>query len=707
MRMAASCSPHLRPGARPSPPCPAQHLACPPLPPLHTPRGACLVAHATPAGGPDGPAGVPPAAAVDPTGSAGAPGPRRQGKGGAAKGGRGSGFGAGGRGAGGPRARGAAPSEISAAAQAEANALFTDPGPGPLATPRVGSVQVANLEGGRGRGLVASRALAAGELVLAVRPLALAWDDSVGAGAEGADAGGDAAAGGQALADAKFLELQRQLLARRYTTREAAWMQTLVGLPSPEGEGEGAQGAAARPQAPELSAGAAADGEPSLPLPDRLRDPDALADCVQANALEPDGGAEDEDAVWARLAAAAGAEAEAEVAESGSDTSAGALGPSGPRLGPVGLWPEAAMLNHSCSPNTVAYVIGDTLFVRASRKVSRGSELTVSYLPVGGGAEGNAAAAAAAAAGEDGEEGAGAGEGAWEATLLSPLEARRAALEDARGFVCRCGRCQAEEALDPKLRALMADISSATAALREDLENAMSLADADGSDGDDEDEAEEAGAAQSAPQRRGGAAGGAKGRRQAATDEDPEDEGEGEEDGEPGSWRQAVSSVISRAGLYLELMDAAMAKLRLTPAQQETAQSAVVPLYTVLWSAMGAKGEIEPRLAEVVAALVGGVAPGSADHLFWTVVARETAEILAAEEEALEGGAMVRGGGGFRRREDDRVLIADKACSAAFAARYGPISRQVYRSLLAARRDREEFEEEEGEEGEAVEALQA
>ncbi len=29
--------------------------------------------------------------------------------------------------------------------------------------------------------------------------------------------------------------------------------------------------------------------------------------------------------------------------------------------GHVGLWPAAAMLNHSCSPNAVAYAIGDRL----------------------------------------------------------------------------------------------------------------------------------------------------------------------------------------------------------------------------------------------------------------------------------------------------------------------------------------------------------
>ncbi len=100
----------------------------------------------------------------------------------------------------------------------------------------------------------------------------------------------------------------------------------------------------------------------------------------------------------------------------------------------------------------------DTLFVRAARKTGAGSELTVSYLPVGGG--GDAAAAEAdggdAGGGEaaDGDGGGGpaaaaaaAPEAYSSATLLSALDDRRAALEEARGFTCRCSRCRAEEKL--------------------------------------------------------------------------------------------------------------------------------------------------------------------------------------------------------------------------------------------------------------------
>ncbi|GLI60231.1 hypothetical protein VaNZ11_002319, partial [Volvox africanus] len=198
----------------------------------------------------------------------------------------------------------------------------------------------------------------------------------------------------------------------------------------------------------------------------------------------------------------------------------------------------------------------------------------------------------------------------------------------------------------------------------------------------------------------GGAAGNRRQQQRRQQDDDVEEEGgqgeEEEEEEDGGRWRQMVgSSVADRAGLYLELMDAAMVKLKLTPAQQVTVQSAVAPLYTVLWAALGARGELEPRLAEVMAALVGEVTPGSADHLWWAVVARETAEMIVAEEEALEDAtAVVRGsggGGGFSSRpQDDRVTIADKACYKAFSIRYGPLSRDVYRRLLVARRQRED-----------------
>ncbi len=56
-------------------------------------------------------------------------------------------------------------------------------------------------------------------------------------------------------------------------------------------------------------------------------------------------------------------------------------------------------------------------------------------------------------------------------------------------------------------------------------------------------------------------------------------------------------------------------------------QAGTAPLLTLLWAALGARGELEPRLAELMAALLRDVAPGSADELFWALAARDTAEV--------------------------------------------------------------------------------
>ncbi|EFJ49703.1 hypothetical protein VOLCADRAFT_89688 [Volvox carteri f. nagariensis] len=51
-----------------------------------------------------------------------------------------------------------------------------------------------------------------------------------------------------------------------------------------------------------------------------------------------------------------------------------------PPVSCVGLWPEVALLNHSCCPNTALLVVGGVAYARAGRAVMEGEELTVSYL---------------------------------------------------------------------------------------------------------------------------------------------------------------------------------------------------------------------------------------------------------------------------------------------------------------------------------------
>jgi SET domain-containing protein len=45
----------------------------------------------------------------------------------------------------------------------------------------------------------------------------------------------------------------------------------------------------------------------------------------------------------------------------------------------------ARFINHSCRPNCYTHIIGDTIWIRASRTISRGEELTYDYATDGPG----------------------------------------------------------------------------------------------------------------------------------------------------------------------------------------------------------------------------------------------------------------------------------------------------------------------------------
>eukprot|EP00026_Physarum_polycephalum_P007780 Phypoly_transcript_07846.p1 GENE.Phypoly_transcript_07846~~Phypoly_transcript_07846.p1 ORF type:complete len:479 (+),score=56.38 Phypoly_transcript_07846:141-1577(+) len=49
----------------------------------------------------------------------------------------------------------------------------------------------------------------------------------------------------------------------------------------------------------------------------------------------------------------------------------------------VGLYPLAALINHSCSPNSVAVFEGPRVYIRAIQNIKAGEEITVSYIEVG------------------------------------------------------------------------------------------------------------------------------------------------------------------------------------------------------------------------------------------------------------------------------------------------------------------------------------
>ncbi|XP_049816759.1 SET domain-containing protein SmydA-8-like isoform X1 [Schistocerca nitens] len=85
-----------------------------------------------------------------------------------------------------------------------------------------------------------------------------------------------------------------------------------------------------------------------------------------------------------------------------------------------GLYPLAAMMNHACSPNTThGYDAQHAMVVRAAVDVAPGQELTTSYAP-----------------------------------LMWGTAARRAHLLDTKGFLCRCDRCRDPQEFGSLLSAL-------------------------------------------------------------------------------------------------------------------------------------------------------------------------------------------------------------------------------------------------------------
>ncbi|KAF8059148.1 hypothetical protein HT031_005320 [Scenedesmus sp. PABB004] len=80
--------------------------------------------------------------------------------------------------------------------------------------------------------------------------------------------------------------------------------------------------------------------------------------------------------------------------------------------GHLGVWPAAAMANHSCAPNAHAMLLGDRLVVRAAEALAAGEQVFLSYLGP---------------------------------QLFAPAGVRRAELAAQWGFECGCARCKAED----------------------------------------------------------------------------------------------------------------------------------------------------------------------------------------------------------------------------------------------------------------------
>ncbi|GLI63619.1 hypothetical protein VaNZ11_006634, partial [Volvox africanus] len=94
------------------------------------------------------------------------------------------------------------------------------------------------------------------------------------------------------------------------------------------------------------------------------------------------------------------------------DTASWSNPPSGEeQVGHLGIFPSFSMLNHSCLPNAVNFVVGGRMLVVAARSIQKGSEVLINYL-------GRAS--------------------------LRPLEERQAQLAEGYYFSCDCPRCRAE-----------------------------------------------------------------------------------------------------------------------------------------------------------------------------------------------------------------------------------------------------------------------
>lgn len=117
-------------------------------------------------------------------------------------------------------------------------------------------------------------------------------------------------------------------------------------------------------------------------------------------------------------------------------------GEEGERNASTGLWIWAAYINHSCIANAKKEFIGDLMVVRATRTITAGDEIFLSY------------------------------------DESSDYDARQTALMTTWGFECNCALCAAEKADDPAVRKKRRELASEADAFveREHRANAKRLA---------------------------------------------------------------------------------------------------------------------------------------------------------------------------------------------------------------------------------------
>jgi len=177
---------------------------------------------------------------------------------------------------------------------------------------------------------------------------------------------------------------------------------------------------------------------------------------------------------------------------------------------------------------------------------------------------------------------------------------------------------------------------------------------------------------------------------------------------------EALQGIKMQLAAFVEVVDAAFTKSGVSERTQIWLQAGLMQLYESLFIVAAAQGERDLRLSEMLQALAGAIQPGGELHVFWArthlqSTKDEAAEAAAAQEallaEAQQAAAGKTGGkhkkgrrgkdapaptagvgfGGLGSGADDREAIvhADKLCLRAYQARYGPISRRLYQTLLS------------------------
>jgi len=471
----------------------------------------------------------------------------------------------------------------------------------------------------RGRGLALTKAVAAGDLLFVSHPIAVVYGDEAAQPSPSPTSSSDEADEdvgddeGDAY-DAKFDALVARLRAQRYSAGEAKWLEALGAMTARKagtksGKQQAAQAAPPPPDAlltlPELCSSSRRTTR-DLPLPGQLGDQDALEELVQRHNYEA--GSEDAD-----LAYAAGEEPREEV---------------------IGLWPEYALLNHSCVPSTVSYAHRGALITRFTRRgAAKGAELFANYI-------GDLA--------------------------MAPLDVRREALEDVWGFVCGCPRCREEERLDKDLVDLITDIyESCTDQVAEELYDAVADEDEEALRGLKDQLAAYAEVLDAAFDKKG-----VSERTQI--------------------WLQAgLFKLYEQLYCCLEALgerDTRLSELL------EALVGAIMPgselhCYLARAHLEASQEEAAARAASAGASGRGGAAAGGKGS------GRGGSSGAEADSEGDPMLAMMAGGGGgagFSGRGGAGIVsAADKICYKAHAARYGPISRATYRMLLKTRAELE------------------